>query len=373
VDEVTTRLQNASVSSPSPSLSLSSSPTSPSRQPASLESPPALKTGGGGGAELAPAAAPPSIAGAEAGAEAPPQLTAEAAAAAAWANYLRLNSSVVTDLFGGQLQSRIQCQHCSYVSRTFDPFLDICVEIPRSGSKTLLQKAKIFAESTKSTLDACLQRFTAEEVLEGDNMWKCDRCKQLRKAVKRLAIYKLPKVLVVSFKRFRWGATSRDQAAKVDADVEFPIDVGLDLRPYLADTLDSEVRDASSNAKAPNNSTIAPTITPTAEGLGGSGRSSSSSSIQVHGTVYDLIGVSNHSGGMGGGHYIAHCNINNASSSALAAMPTQSQGSADGRAAAASTAKAEWRCFNDSKVVKPRDGSGIAGPSAYLLFYQLRE
>jgi ubiquitin C-terminal hydrolase len=368
VDDLSTRLQNTSMSS-------ATATASPSRLPlVTAESSPTLKAGAAGvGTEPAPAAAPPSTVGAEAGTEATPQLTAEAAAAAAWANYLRLNSSVVTDLFGGQLQSRIQCQHCNYVSRTFDPFLDICVEIPRSGSKTLLQKARIFAESTKSTLDACLQRFTAEEVLDGENMWKCDRCKQLRKAVKRLAIYKLPKVLVISFKRFRWGATSREQAAKVDADVEFPIDVGLDLRPYLADTLDSEIGDASSNAKVPTDPTSAPVMTPSSEGVSSS---SSSSSIKVQGSVYDLIGVSNHSGGMGGGHYIAHCNINNSSSfSSAVAMRSQSQGDTVGQAAAAAgpAARSEWRCFNDSKVVKPRDGSGIAGPSAYLLFYQLRE
>lgn len=37
---------------------------------------------------------------------------------------------------------------------------------------------------------------TAEENLDGDNMYLCEKCKAKRKSVKRLSIYKYPQVLV---------------------------------------------------------------------------------------------------------------------------------------------------------------------------------
>ena len=36
----------------------------------------------------------------------------------------------------------------------------------------------------------------AEEVLDGDNMYTCEKCKQKRKCVKKLTIFKYPRILV---------------------------------------------------------------------------------------------------------------------------------------------------------------------------------
>ena len=59
--------------------------------------------------------------------------------------------------------------------------------------------------------------------------------------------------------------------------------------------------------------------------------------------VYDLYAVSNHFGGMGGGHYNAYCK-----------MP-------DGK----------WWCFDDSHV-HAVDTNNICSSSAYVLFYRRR-
>ena len=53
----------------------------------------------------------------------------------------------------------------------------------------------------KSTLETCLGKFTAEEMLDGDNMYTCEKCKKKRKSVKRLSIYKYPQVLVSEYIR----------------------------------------------------------------------------------------------------------------------------------------------------------------------------
>ena len=40
---------------------------------------------------------------------------------------------------------------------------------------------------------------SAEEILDGDNMYTCEKCKQKRKSVKKLTIFKYPRVLVSRF------------------------------------------------------------------------------------------------------------------------------------------------------------------------------
>lgn len=62
--------------------------------------------------------------------------------------------------------------------------------------------------------------------------------------------------------------------------------------------------------------------------------------------IYDLIGISNHSGSMGFGHYIANC-----------LSPTDNK----------------WYVFNDSHVSSDRNSSTCySGSDPYVLFYQLR-
>lgn len=71
--------------------------------------------------------------------------------------------------------------------------------------------------------------------------------------------------------------------------------------------------------------------------------------------VYDLIGVSNHHGNLHSGHYIAHVDTNSCSSN-----------SND------SASAARWMCFNDARV-SLANAASVAGPTAYVLFYKLRE
>ena len=68
--------------------------------------------------------------------------------------------------------------------------------------------------------------------------------------------------------------------------------------------------------------------------------------------LYDLIGVSNHQGSLHGGHYIAHVDTNGGDRS--------------------TNKSARWMCFNDARVSNA-NASSIAGPTAYVLFYKLRE
>lgn len=51
-----------------------------------------------------------------------------------WFKYFReRDDSIITDLFEGQLCSKIECMDCHYKSYTFDNFMDLSVSIPRKA------------------------------------------------------------------------------------------------------------------------------------------------------------------------------------------------------------------------------------------------
>ncbi|KAI3940673.1 hypothetical protein MKW98_029992 [Papaver atlanticum] len=120
--------------------------------------------------------------------------------------------SLVHKIFGGRLRSQVKCTQCNYCSNTFDPFLDLSLEINRADS-----------------LRRALQHFTATEQLDGgEKHYQCQRCKQKVRALKQLTVDKAPYVLSVHLKRFG----SHVQGQKINKNVEFGST--LDLRPYYS-------------------------------------------------------------------------------------------------------------------------------------------
>lgn len=61
-------------------------------------------------------------------------------------------------IFGGYLRSQVECMSCHGKSNTFDPLLDLSLEIRNCNT---LQKA--------------LAHFTKAEMLVKDNQYKCEK------------------------------------------------------------------------------------------------------------------------------------------------------------------------------------------------------
>ncbi|KAG5308580.1 UBP2 hydrolase, partial [Pseudoatta argentina] len=162
-----------------------------------------------------------------------------------WKRYLRSEDSTIVDVFVGQLRSSLRCTSCDHVSVTLDPFWDLSLPIPaRSGTVKLSQ---------------CLEHFTREEVLDGDEKPTCSKCQMRRKCTKSFSIQKFPKILVIHLKRFSPMERFR---GKLNVMVDFPL-TGLDLSAFAAP--------------------------------------------RVPGCTYNLYGVANHSGTTYSGHYTAYC------------------------------------------------------------------
>jgi ubiquitin C-terminal hydrolase len=120
-------------------------------------------------------------------------------------------------------------------------------------------------------LTDCLKEFKQTELLDEDNKWYCNKCKDHVQATKTLEIFRVPRILVISLKRFK---TSRSKygyggmglsGQKLDTQVSFPLE-GLDMTPFVL-----------SETQKKNTSLI-----------------------------YDCYAVSNHFGSAGFGHYTAY-------------------------------------------------------------------
>ncbi|XP_065805520.1 ubiquitin carboxyl-terminal hydrolase 42 [Labrus bergylta] len=119
-------------------------------------------------------------------------------------------TTFIHQVFGGHLRSRVKCLNCKAVSDTFDPFLDITLEI-----------------KTAPSVSKALEQFVKPEQLDGENAYKCTKCKKMVTASKRFTIHRSSNVLTLSLKRF-----ANFSGGKITKDVKYP--EYLDLRPFMS-------------------------------------------------------------------------------------------------------------------------------------------
>ena len=146
------------------------------------------------------------------------------------------------------------------------------------------------------TLDQCFQYFATSEVLDENNQWFCPNCRTHVCATKKLDVWSVPDVMIIQLKRFITGSYT---TKKLEMNVDYPDE--LDMSPYVVGPHDQCMR-------------------------------------------YKFYAVSEHMGALGGGHYIAHAAVQDASGNE------------------------EWYQFNDSSASKSSQAEAHT-PLAYVLFY----
>ncbi|XP_075579417.1 ubiquitin carboxyl-terminal hydrolase 42-like [Pelecanus crispus] len=119
-------------------------------------------------------------------------------------------TTIVQQIFGGFLRSRVTCLSCKAVSDTYEAFLNIPLDIKAASSVT-----------------GALEDFVKPEQLDGENGYKCSKCEQLATASKSLTIHRSSNVLTVCLKRF--DAFSGRKISKVVKYPEY-----LDLGAYMS-------------------------------------------------------------------------------------------------------------------------------------------
>ena len=97
------------------------------------------------------------------------------------------NTGWVNELFEGTLTSETRCLTCENTSQRDEAFLDLSVDLEQHSSVT-----------------SCLRKFSEEEMLCERNKFHCDNCGGLQEAEKRMKIKRLPKILALHLKRFKY-------------------------------------------------------------------------------------------------------------------------------------------------------------------------
>ncbi|EPY53911.1 ubiquitin carboxy terminal hydrolase Ubp9 [Schizosaccharomyces cryophilus OY26] len=98
------------------------------------------------------------------------------------------HSKWIHSLFEGTLTSETKCLTCENITSRDESFLDLSIDIEEYSSVT-----------------SCLRSFSASEMLCAKNKFHCDVCKNLQEAEKRMKIKKLPKILALHLKRFKYN------------------------------------------------------------------------------------------------------------------------------------------------------------------------
>ncbi|XP_049276831.1 ubiquitin carboxyl-terminal hydrolase 3-like [Anopheles funestus] len=147
-------------------------------------------------------------------------------------------NSIVTNVFGGVLQSEVRCLICGMESKKHDPFLDLSLDIPEKfyskehasdGGGNAVDAASGGSGAPVCHIADCLSSFTEVEELAETELYYCNSCKCKQKSTKRFWIRRLPNVLCLHIKRFRWNNFYR---TKIDLRIAFPINA-LDMSQFV--------------------------------------------------------------------------------------------------------------------------------------------
>ena len=205
-------------------------------------------------------------------------------------------TTLVHSLFGGVLRSQIRCLRCGYESNTYEPCVDVSLDVaaddegggggggggfgnsphrqdhqhrPHHSLHQQQQQHKKHKQHfnfhlsshasapAATTLQGALSRFTAGERLEGENAYACPGCRERSAgsgsgrgkkgnqspssssspprspAVKAITLHSTPRVLVLQLKRFEYHAAGRKISRKVDFGTD------LDVSPFTSAAADS--------------------------------------------------------------------------------------------------------------------------------------
>ncbi|XP_062457525.1 ubiquitin carboxyl-terminal hydrolase 42-like [Rhea pennata] len=121
-------------------------------------------------------------------------------------------TTVIHQIFGGFLRSRVTCLSCQAVSDSYEAFLDIPLEI-----------------TAASSVSGALEEFVRPELLDGENCYKCSKCEKTVAASKRFTVHRSSNVLTIALKRF-----ADFTGGKISKDVNYP--EYLDLRAYMSES-----------------------------------------------------------------------------------------------------------------------------------------
>lgn len=113
----------------------------------------------------------------------------------------------IKKIFEGTQTSRIKCLTCDSVTSRNEPFLDFPIEVQ---------------DNQETDIQELLQKFHQRELLCGSNKFYCNVCSGLQEAERIVGMKKLPKLLALHLKRFKYS--ERENAnIKLFNSIKYPL------------------------------------------------------------------------------------------------------------------------------------------------------
>lgn len=133
---------------------------------------------------------------------------------------VKLNKSIIYDIFGGLLHQAVTCKSCNYVSDTKQEFYDLSLGLNKKKLKDVLETTA----PPKYSIERSIQEFFSNELIKIDKKDKssgyyCENCKQKSNAYKISTIDRSPETLTVHLKRFKFNGNS---SSKVKQSISYP-------------------------------------------------------------------------------------------------------------------------------------------------------
>lgn len=134
---------------------------------------------------------------------------AAAATAADGDDSTKTEPTWVHDIFQGTLTNETRCLNCETVSSKDEDFLDLSVDVEQNTSIT-----------------HCLRGFSNTETLCSEYKYYCEQCCSKQEAQKRMRVKKLPMILALHLKRFKY-MEQLHRYTKLSYRVVFPLELRL--------------------------------------------------------------------------------------------------------------------------------------------------
>uniref|UniRef100_A0A8C7XQI7 ubiquitinyl hydrolase 1 n=1 Tax=Oryzias sinensis TaxID=183150 RepID=A0A8C7XQI7_9TELE len=115
----------------------------------------------------------------------------------------------VHEIFQGTLTNETRCLNCEAVSSKDEDFLDLSVDVEQNTSIT-----------------HCLRGFSNTETLCSECKYYCEQCRSKQEAQKRMRVKKLPMILALHLKRFKY-MDQLHRYTKLSYRVVFPLELRL--------------------------------------------------------------------------------------------------------------------------------------------------
>ncbi|CAD6188125.1 unnamed protein product [Caenorhabditis auriculariae] len=115
----------------------------------------------------------------------------------------------IHEIFQGTLTNETRCLCCETVSSKDEDFLDLSVDVEQNTS-----------------ISHCLRVFSETETLCGDQKYFCETCSSKQEAQKRMRIKRLPQMLALHLKRFKY-VDQLNRHTKLSYRVLFPLELRL--------------------------------------------------------------------------------------------------------------------------------------------------